>query len=291
MKKILVITLILLTFLSAFAKGAKEVKVDNTSDLRIVSLAPNVTEIVCALGLEDNLVGRTDYCNYPKSVSSVQSIGTLYDPNIELICALQPDVVIASSIVDPSVIEKLENAGIKAYQFLEEYNGIEGAYNLIREVSKVVAKPVTGEKLIAESRKTIEDVMAKTSSLETRKSCVLLISWGDWGDFAATGDTYLHEVLLAAGAENIAKDAMYWSISKELLLSEDPDVVLMTSDSNWTMLPLDEAFMTSAPYNTLSASQNAQVFILDSDSVQRQGIRTADAVVMIAKALYPEISL
>ncbi|MBO6048218.1 MAG: ABC transporter substrate-binding protein, partial [Spirochaetales bacterium] len=136
LKKILTLFLVFICIVPLFAQGGAEVSVRKTSDLRIVSLAPNVTEMIYALGSGDNLVGRTDYCNYPEEAQKVQSIGTLWDPNMETILALDADVAIASSIVDPSFIESLNKAGIKAYQFYEE-NSYEGTYTLIEKVADV----------------------------------------------------------------------------------------------------------------------------------------------------------
>ena len=106
MKKTLIVVLIALFAVPLFAQAVTEVK-SESEDLRIISLAPNVTEIIYALGAGDQLVGRTDYCNYPEQALAVTSIGTLWDPNLEAILALNADVAIASSIVDPSFIESL----------------------------------------------------------------------------------------------------------------------------------------------------------------------------------------
>lgn len=282
MKKLLVIIIILMLCSSVFAQPAVEKNLVK-KDLRIVSLAPNVTEILCALGCEDNLVGRTDYCDYPETVLSVQSIGTLYDPNLEAILALEPDVAIASSIVDPSFIANLATAGVETYQFLEEYNGLEGTYSLIRKVGEAVGKKAEAEAL-AESVKTkIESVKALTANVE-KKSCVYIISWGDWGDFAATGDTYMNELINAAGAINAVASASNWSISRELLLSENPDYIILPlyaySDSAQA-----ENFKNTEPYSKLSGT----VISIDGNAAERQGVRSADTVEAIAKALYPEL--
>ena len=146
-KKTLTLILIVICIIPLFAQGSSEVSVTKTSGLRIVSLAPNVTEMIYALGSGDNLVGRTDYCNYPQEAQKVQSIGTLWDPNMETILALDADIAIASSIVDPSFIESLNKAGIKAYQFYEE-NSYEGTYTLIEKVAQVIGKQAEGEKII-----------------------------------------------------------------------------------------------------------------------------------------------
>ena len=113
MKKALVVLLIVLCLVPLFAQAVTEAKSEN-DDLRIISLAPNVTEIIYALGAGDQLVGRTDYCNYPEEALAITSIGTLWEPNLETILSLNADIAIASSIVDPSFIESINKAGITA---------------------------------------------------------------------------------------------------------------------------------------------------------------------------------
>lgn len=289
MKRILTILLVAICLFPTFAQAQLEA---NTAkeDQRIVSLAPNVTEIVYALGAGDELVGRTDYCNYPSQALDVPSIGTLWEPNLELVVSLEPTIVIASSIVDPSFIESLNAAGIEAIQILKE-ESLEGTFELVQEVGDAIGRSSEANDAVASMKSRIEVVEAKTSTIpmDQRKSVVYIISWGDWGDYAATGDTYLEGVIEAAGAVNAAKDASNWSISRELLLSQDPDVVLLPCYSYSNPESDILAFTTTAPYSTLSASEGAQVYAINGDAAERQGIRTADTIEEIARLLYPEL--
>lgn len=286
MKKLfsfLFLSLLVLVF--CFANPVKEESISN-EELKIVSLNPNVTEIICALGCQDNLVGRTDYCNYPESVTSVSSIGSLLDPNIEKIISLEPDVVIASSIIDMSVIEILKDANIKAYQFYEEYNGLEGAFNLIREVAQSIGKEEKANEIIEEQKKTISDI--QRSIKDSDKSAVLIIAWGDYGDYAATGDTFINDIFKTLSVKNIAEESSFWSISKELLLEKDPSYIFITPDSNYVPdMDIVKAFETTEPYCYLSACKNHNVYLIDGDAIQRQGIRTLNSIVELYNILYP----
>ena len=190
-RKILSIVLILICIFPLLAQGGAEVSVRKTGDLRIVSLAPNVTEMIYALGSGDNLVGRTDYCDYPEQAQSVQSIGTLWDPNMETILALDADIAIASSIVDPSFIESLNKAGIKAYQFYEE-DSFEGTYTLIEKVAQVIGKQAEGEKIISEMKARAEEIRKITSMVNMRRSAVFIIAIGQRMLFVHAGDGFHH---------------------------------------------------------------------------------------------------
>ena len=111
-KKIVVLLTVLLTLFPVFGGGAKEVTpiVDSNYSIvdsrgvtvtlteapeRIVSLSPNITEILFTLGLGDKVVGRTEYCDYPPEAAVIPTVGDLFSPSIEMILALEPDVVAA----------------------------------------------------------------------------------------------------------------------------------------------------------------------------------------------------
>ena len=289
MKKALVLFLVAVCLMPLFAQSISESS-ETSGQLRIVSLGPNVTEIIYALGAGDSLVGRTDYCNYPDEALAVTSIGTLYEPNLEAILALDADVAIASSIVNPAFIDSLTNAGVAAYQF-EEEESLEGTFRLIREVADVIGKSAEGEQIIASMKERIEAVKDKVSLIpaDQRKSTMYIFSYGDWGDYAATGETYLNDVIEAAGGINAARDGMYWSISKELLLSQDPDTILLGANSYTDTAAAIADFSSLAPYSELSASKTGNVYTINGDAAERQGVRTADTVEEIARILYPEL--
>lgn len=288
MKKTLAILFVLLLAASVFAQSVTEVS-SNEDDLRIVSLAPNVTEIIYALGSGDQLVGRTDYCNYPEEALAITSIGTLWEPNLEAILSLDADIAIASSIVDPSFIDSLKAAGIEAYQFYEE-ESIDGTYALIEKVAACIGKEAEAAEIVKSMKDRIAAVQAKVSTIpaDQKKSCVYMIGYGEWGDYAATGETYLNDVIEVAGGINAAASGSFWSITKELLIAEDPNVILLGAYSYSD--PNDVKHFTElAPYSELTASKTGNVLTINGDAAERQGVRTADCVEEIAKALYPEL--
>lgn len=288
MKKTLAILFVLLLAASVFAQSVTEVS-SNEDDLRIVSLAPNVTEIIYALGSGDQLVGRTDYCNYPEEALAITSIGTLWEPNLEAILSLDADIAIASSIVDPSFIDSLKAAGIEAYQFYEE-ESLDGTYALIEKVAACIGKEAEAAEIVKSMKDRIAAVQAKVSTIpaDQKKSCVYMIGYGEWGDYAATGETYLNDVIEVAGGINAAASGSFWSITKELLIAEDPNVILLGAYSYSD--PNDVKHFTElAPYSELTASKTGNVLTINGDAAERQGVRTADCVEEIAKALYPEL--
>ena len=121
---------------------------------RVISLVPNITEIIFSLGRGDRLVGRTEYCDYPEQVSGVTSVGDLFKPNFEEILALQPDLLIASTNLSPDSLAKLEELQIRTLIIAEE-NSFDGVYEAIEQIAKILRVEEEGETIISEMKAKI----------------------------------------------------------------------------------------------------------------------------------------
>ena len=111
---------------------------------RVISVGPNITETIYAIGAEDKLIARTDYCDYPEDVLNKDSIGSLREPNIEKILELNPDLIIASTHFDPEVLKKLEGLNLKVAVLYGE-ESFEGAYNTIEKTGIFLNKEVNAQ--------------------------------------------------------------------------------------------------------------------------------------------------
>ena len=158
---------------------------------------------------------------------------------------------------------------------------------MIEKVADVIGKQAEGQKIIQDMKARAEEIRKITSMVNMRRSAVFIIGYGDWGDYAATGDTFLDGVIEAAGGVNAAKSGIAWSISKELLLEKDPDVILLSGNQGSDPQTEIATFTSLEPYSRLSACKNKKVYVIDGDAAQRQGVRTIETVEEIAKLLYP----
>lgn len=248
--------------------------------LRVVSVGPNITELLYSLGVQEKLVGRTDYCDYPKEVLSVDTIGTLYTPDIEKIISLEPDLVIASTHFLDETKEKLEAVGISVL-ILHEENELEGVYRLIDTLGAVFNRKERALEIVEDMQKRIAAVEEKVAEVEP-VSVYYVVGYGDGGDYTAGGDTFIHEILTAAGGRNVAEEVSGWSYSLEKLLEADPDVILV-SEADY------EGFVETEPYVGLRAVKEGRVYTIDENLLNRQCDRNADAVEQIARMLYPGV--
>ena len=248
--------------------------------LRVVSVGPNITELLYSLGVQEKLVGRTDYCDYPKEVLSVDTIGTLYTPDVEKIISLEPDLVIASTHFLDETKEKLEAVGISVL-VLHEENELEGVYRLIDTLGAVFNQKGRALEIVEDMQKRIAAVEEKVAEVEPI-SVYYVVGYGDGGDYTAGGDTFIHEILTAAGGRNVAEEVSGWSYSLEKLLEADPDVILV-SEADY------EGFVETEPYVGLRAVKEGRVYMIDENLLNRQCDRNADAVEQIARMLYPGV--
>lgn len=252
---------------------------------RIVSMAPSTTEILAALGVEDKIVGRTKYCNYPESIEAVESVGGTSDPNVETIIALEPDLVVGSTHVSEEVINKLREVGIPVV-FLNEQEGFEGTYSAITSIGELIGAPDKAAEVIASMQKTVTDITEKVNALnKTEKPKVYyMVGYGE-SDFTAGGDTFISEIINLAGGENIAQNVQGWSISKEEIAANEPDMIIMPSGSA-TLEDLQSADF----YKDLEAVKAGNVYEINGDMISRQGPRVSDALVEMAEVINPELA-
>lgn len=249
---------------------------------KIISVAPSITEIVYALGKGDNLVGRTDYCDYPEEAKAAPSIGSLTDPNIEKIVELKPDVVIASTHFKEDVAKKLSDLGIKIIVINDSEN-IDGAYESINKVGEILNAKDKAKEVVNSNKEKIEEIKEKVKDAEAPKA-YYVVGFGKNGDFTATGDTFTGEMLELAGGNNIAKDATLWSYSLEKIIENDPEYIIISKNYG-----MKDEFIATEGYKELSAVKNNKVFEIDDNLVSRQGPRIAEGVEALAKILHPNL--
>ncbi len=254
---------------------------------RIVSLAPSNTEIVYALGLGDRLVGRTDYCNYPPEASNVPSIGGFSTPNLEAIVALEPDLVLATSIHEET-IGQLETLGITVVVLKPQ--GIDSILGSIELVGIVTGAEAAADTLLDDMRARIEAVSALTEGLAPEqlvRTCFVV-----WHDplMLAGGDTLYEELIRIAGGSNIVGDQPdYPSIDIEEVIMADPQVIIVgVGMGDGEDLPL-QYLLNEPRLANVAARQNDRVYAIDQDIVGRFGPRIVDALEQFASFLHPEL--
>lgn len=249
---------------------------------RIVSCAPNMTEIVFLLGAGNKLVGRTDYCDYPPEAAGVESVGSLNNPNIEKIISLKPDVVLASNHFQKETLAVLENLRIPVYVGVvqKEYSEV---YELVEKIGRIVDKDAEAGRLVEDMKKRIAEVARRVQTAVKKPKTYYMISFGDEGDFTAGSGSFISYLIGAAGGENIGDEIQGWQYSVEALFRGDPDIIIAGKNSG-----AKDLLPRTSPYRELRAVKEGRVYEIDNDLLDRMGPRNVAGLEILGGILHPE---
>lgn len=241
---------------------------------RAISLAPNLTEIVFAVGAGDQLVGRTSFDNFPPKAETIQTVGDTINPNIENIIALKPQVVLVSTASQIETFSKtLESQGIAV--FVTNPNSLEGIYKSIETIGDIFGKKIDADALVATLKSRVANVEEKSKN-EVKVRVFVQI---DKSLYTIGKESFLTDLIAKAGGISVTKDIEtgYPKISKETALALNPDVIIL-SDSTDNNEP-NEVFKNSA------AVKNGRVYKINADILSRPGPRIVDALEQIGEKL------
>lgn len=248
----------------------------------IVSLAPSITEILFALGLGDKVAGVTEFCNYPPEAQAKPKVGGYADVNIEKLLSLNPDLVLVSSIHMSQVLPELEKLGLTAAVI--DAHDIPQVLESIMLVGKMTGKEKEAEALVAEMQKRIDAV---ARAVEGRKKP--RVFWELSSDLWTVGPgSFVHDIIVRAGGENIATGQPYLQITSEAIISADPEVIILADH------PYGEDAGTVAKrpgWDKITAVKEGRIIELTQeqvDIVSRPGPRVVDALELVAKILHPD---
>ncbi len=246
---------------------------------KVVSMAPNITEIIYQLGLQSKLVGRTDYCDYPQEVLNIESVGTMRSPDIEKIVSLEPDVVIASTHFSEEATSKLTSLGIKVIILYEQHE-IEGVYSTIETIGTIFNVKESASTTVNEMKTSIANTITHIEGLD-KPSVYYVVGFGEYGDYTAGGDTFISQMITLAGGNNIAQNLSGWSYSLESLVEADPDIIIIPEE-------MKADFEIAPNYKDLTAVKKHRVFGINKNLLERQGICNAEGVRVLAEIIHPE---
>ncbi|MBR7127986.1 MAG: ABC transporter substrate-binding protein [Lentisphaeria bacterium] len=219
MKKLLQLFLIFVAILS------------NAEEFRIVSLSPAMTEIICHLGLRENLVGRSEVCNYPESVKNLPIAGAFAKPNVEKILRLKPTHIVTNDLINPGVIAINEQQKIEV--LMMQCNSLLDYEKCVEKISQLFNKQALAEKEIAK----IADF--KKNRYKPLNIKVLWIIF-DAPLMVAGANSLPDEILQLAGVANIAENIgqPYFKCSLDWVIKQNPDVVIYSGSPNGWRKPI-----------------------------------------------------
>lgn len=259
------------------------------SPKRIVSLVPNVTEILFAIGAGPQVVAVSTYDVEPPEVRSLPTVGALVDPDTEKIISLRPDLVITYGS-QTDLQSQLKSANIPFFDY--RHGGLEHIFVTMRALGARTGHGAGAEKAVQTLQSAIDSV--KTRVAGKRRPKTLLVFGREPGSlrniYASGGRGFLHDMLVAAGGDNVLADIDRESaqVNTEMVLTRAPEVILELNSAN----RLNDADLKKVidPWMALSsvpAVRNARVIVVMGSGLTVPGPRVAEGVDKLARALHP----
>lgn len=245
---------------------------------RVVSLAPNITEIVFKIGAGEKLVGVTTFCDFPEEANKIERVGDTLKPNIEKIVALRPQIVFVSTASQlESFTGVLERQGIAVYVTSPE--SVEGVFESMTAIGDVLGRREEAEKVVAALKARVRKVreIAERTTFEAPQTVFVQI---DPTLYTVGKGSYITDLIRIAGGRSVTADVetAYPKVSREAAKAYDPRVIIL-SDSPDNREP-NEVFAGS------QAVRNERVARIDADVLSRPGPRIVDALELIFEAIH-----
>lgn len=254
---------------------------------RIVSLAPSDTEIVCALGACDRLVGVTDFDDYPAEVADVPDvvIGAVVD--VELVVDADPDLILAAGneLTPSAVITELADLGYPVLVLYPE--SLDEVLDEVRLVGDALNARAEADGLAEDMEDRIQAVSDAVAGAPPPRT-FYEVGVFEGAIYTAGEDSFLASLISTAGGDPITGDSLTTSISLEDLLAADPELILL-GDAAYDPSITPESLAARPGWSVMSALQAGRVLVMPDDPViTRPGPRIVDGLEALARAIHPD---
>jgi iron complex transport system substrate-binding protein len=252
---------------------------------RIVSLAPSITEMLFSMEAGEQLVGVTDFCDYPPEALKKPKVG-YSNPNLESLVALQPDLVIApNDFLKPDVIVKLEQLKIPVFILADQ--NVEGIFVHIQTLGRIVGRSSKADTIVMQLRQQVSVIQRRIQgSVPVRMLYVLnsqpLITVGP--------GSFIDQMIRMAGGANVAAKSAtpYPRLSMEAVLQEDPEVLVFPVGKAEGISESEQ--QTWHQWTTMTAVKRGRLHQISADWLNRPGPRIARGLDALAEILHPDSS-
>lgn len=280
MKKILAISAVFV-LVSVLTPGYTLRKNHLEAEERIVSVSGTTTEVLCALGLEKNIIGTDVTSTYPASIAKLPKVGHNRTLNSEGIISLGPTLVVGiEKDFKQELKQQLEKAGVKVKLFKLDYT-IQGAKTLITDMGTYFGKASQAQAVM----KTIDTDLAKKPKLKTQKKVLFIYARGAGTMMVAGNKTSLESIIEIAGAKNAVNGFEdFKPLNSEALVAANPDVILMF-DSGLESLGGMEGLLKVQGMSQTNAGKNKKVIEMDGQFLAGFGPRVGQAATELAEKL------
>lgn len=252
---------------------------------RVVSLAPNITEIIFAIGQEHRLKGVTMYSDYPPKAAKLPMVGSYVHLDLERIVALKPDLCIAISDGNPKVVaQRLESLKIPVYAV--DPRDLNTIMETIIEIGKLLNANKQAKLLVQNMRFRIQRVKSLVAKTAHRPRVFSQIGISPIVSIGT--NTFMHELIILAGGINLAAGPVsYPRFSLEQVLALSPEVIIITSMARAAIFEKVKSEWNKWP--DLPAVRDKRIFLENSNLFDRPTPRLVDGLELLIRLIHPEL--
>jgi iron complex transport system substrate-binding protein len=252
---------------------------------RIVTLAPNLTEIVYALGLDDRLAGDTNYCETPPAAKLKPHVGDPQDPSLEAIVALHPDLVLATTSINRvATADALKRLGIPVYT--SDPRTVRGILESIARMANLMGAAPQGAALEAQLQARLDALRARLKDEPPLN--VLFVVWVD--PLGTVGqNTFIADALRWAGARSVIQSKQnYPRVSFEEVVRLEPDYIVLTADHEGAEESEGASLRARPGWSQIRAVQEGHIAVV-GDEWDRPSPGLIDGIEELARELHPDV--
>lgn len=249
---------------------------------RVISLAPNLTEIVFAIGAGNRLVGRTSYCDFPAEAKAVAEVGDTSHPSLERVIALQPQVVLVSTASQLEVFtQQLQSQNIVV--FVTDPHDLEGVFRTIEQVGRILGHTQQAELLIQKLR---DRTRAVEEAVKDKPPVRVFYQVAAEPLYTIGRDAFVTDLISRAGGKSVTADVpgAWLKYSNESALAARPEAIILPTGGS---MGAANSAVTEALRQSPAALEG-RVYKINDDHLARPGPRLVDGLEAMARALHPE---
>lgn len=246
----------------------------------IVSLSPGITEKVFALGLGENLNGRTVYCVYPEEAKKVADVGSMLEPSFEKVMVRNPGIVLMEAHYNEGFVAQLKRVGVD-YRIYDTPKNLKEMYEHLIDLGRALGVEGRARILAASLESRAAEYMNRGRGHATNPTVYYALGTGR-AEYTAGGDTFIGDLIVHSGGVNIAGDKKGWNYSLEELIAKDPEYIIggRTDIDN---------LRSEKKYSLLRAVREGKLIEVDTDIYNLPGVRAVNVgIPIIYGAIYGE---
>ncbi|WP_321419670.1 helical backbone metal receptor [uncultured Desulfobacter sp.] len=253
---------------------------------RVISLSPFITETIYLLGAQDQLLADTTYCTVPPEAAQKEKIGSVTQMNVEKIISLQPDLVISSPLSKEKQLKILQSQGLQIMK-IRNPKTFDQMCAITLKIADALGKTAQAKALIKQASDDVDSIRRQVAGLIPRR---VFIQLGLKPLHTVNKDLFINEYLIQANAVNIAEDQPSGIYSREEVIKQNPDVILVaTMGSSKKAAALEKKRWMAFPF--LTSAKNNEIHVLDPEVIcHPTPVSFASGLKQVAVLIHPEIN-